>query len=358
MSYEPIQRLEIENYGCIRKLSLCLSPLHALIGPNDSGKSTVLRALRTAAKFAGGQFDFDGDRRPLPFDPMIDTRTSGSSIGLHYADRLSYVLRNEEGVTESVYDDQREVVVGTKRSGWSSPGVLGQKEPPAVAALANRLTPATMVRFDPNELRRPAPQILSHESIRFADETGAGLASVYQAINSRDVDAFVTIRDAVRRLFPTIRTILVPTIAQGQVVLQTKLIDGTLVDTPAISEGLLYFLGYAALRYLSDTRLFLVEEPENGLHPVRIAEVMAILREISRSGQVVVATHSPLVVNELQGHEVTVLTRDPQTGTQARLLSEVPRFQEASKVYEPGEFWLSYADGNQETPLLTGTPRT
>ena len=46
MTYDPIVRLDIENYGCIRKASFSLRPLHALIGPNDSGKTTTLRALR------------------------------------------------------------------------------------------------------------------------------------------------------------------------------------------------------------------------------------------------------------------------------------------------------------------------
>lgn len=44
-----IHELRIENYGCIRDATFRFTPLHALIGPNDSGKSTVLRALRTVA---------------------------------------------------------------------------------------------------------------------------------------------------------------------------------------------------------------------------------------------------------------------------------------------------------------------
>jgi predicted ATPase len=84
---------------------------------------------------------------------------------------------------------------------------------------------------------------------------------------------------------------------------------------------------------------------------------MAILREISKTNQVIIATHSPLVVNELRGEEISVVTRDPDTGTQVKLLKDVPGFADALKVYQPGEFWVSYCDGNQEEPLLTGSPR-
>ena len=108
----------------------------------------------------------------------------------------------------------------------------------------------------------------------------------------------------------------------------------------------------AALQYLDPVAMLLVEEPENGLHPARIADVMKILREISRTTQVVLATHSPLVINEMRGDEVTLVTRDPDQGTQVRRLSDTPNFAERSKVYALGELWLSYANGVDEAPLL------
>jgi predicted ATPase len=100
-----------------------------------------------------------------------------------------------------------------------------------------------------------------------------------------------------------------------------------------------------------------VEEPENGLHPSRISVVMKFLRELSETSQVILATHSPLVVNELRGEEITVVTRDPVSGTRAQLLSTMPRYEAATKVYLPGEYWVSYCDGNQEAPLREEAPR-
>jgi ABC-type uncharacterized transport system ATPase subunit len=360
MSYEPIKELHIENYGCIKKASFALSPLHALIGPNDSGKSTTLRALRTVAQCAVD--DWTTRTNTQPFEPMLGDR---SSIGIDYSDGLAYGIQT--GPTSGdlrVFYTKANLFRWEVERAWMITGTL-QREgtiPVEVARIVNsskgRFTTATMVRFDPNALRQASNQLLAREPIRFAHETGEGLASVYQAINSRDVDAFVAIRDRARTFFPTIQTILVPTVSGNSVVLQARLTDNTLVPAEALSEGLLYFLGFMALQHLAESRLFLVEEPENGLHPARVSEVMAILREISKTSQVIVATHSPLVVNELQGHEVSVVTRDPDKGTQVKLLKDVPGFEEASKVYQPGEFWVSYCDGNQEEPLLTGRPRT
>ena len=361
MPYEPIQQLDVENYGCIQKASFALSPLHAFIGPNDSGKSTTLRALRTVAQFATENFGPD-PATPRPFDPLIQVRANATVLRIGYSDGISYgvgISGDTYRVHERVHAENAE---GSAVRDFGRPGIL--KEPTlsgpimdAVRALRSFITPATMVRFDPNALRRQARQLLAKEPIQFIDETGMGLASVYQAINSRDVDAFVAIRDKVKTLFPTVQNILVPSVEGSAVVLQARLADSTLVPAKALGEGLLYFLGYVALQYLAESKLFLVEEPENGLHPARIAEVMSILREISKTSQVIIATHSPLVVNELQGHEVSIVTRDPAKGTQVKLLKDVPGFEEASKVYQPGEFWVSYCDGNQEEPLITGKPR-
>jgi predicted ATP-dependent endonuclease of OLD family len=59
MPHTPIQKLTIKNCGCIKSAEVNLTRLHALIGPNDSGKSTILRALRTATQFATKGFTQD-----------------------------------------------------------------------------------------------------------------------------------------------------------------------------------------------------------------------------------------------------------------------------------------------------------
>ena len=69
--------------------------------------------------------------------------------------------------------------------------------------------------------------------------------------------------------------------------------DGKKVPANEMGEGLLYYLGFTAIPCLESTSLLLVEEPENGLHPSRIADVIGALRAISeKDTQVVMATHT------------------------------------------------------------------
>lgn len=98
--------------------------------------------------------------------------------------------------------------------------------------------------------------------------------------------------------------------------------------------------------------MFLIEEPETGLHPARIAEVVRVLRDISQRSQVVLATHSPLVVNELEGAEVSVVTRTVERGTETVLLRDTPNYAKRREVYANGELWLACCDGQAEEALL------
>lgn len=65
-----ITKFSAKNYGCLRDVTVELTPLHALIGPNDSGKSTILNGIRTLAQFAAGPFAGG-------FDPRLD-RAAGA----------------------------------------------------------------------------------------------------------------------------------------------------------------------------------------------------------------------------------------------------------------------------------------
>jgi predicted ATPase len=162
-------------------------------------------------------------------------------------------------------------------------------------------------------MRRPSG-LLTEENFALL-ERGAELPGVYDAILNRDRDAWDAIEASVRQGFPSIRRLALKAVSSQQKVLEVELVDGTRVSADQLSEGLLYWLAFAALPYVSPTQLLLIEEPENGLHPARIAEVIRVLREVvSRGTQVVMATHSPLVVNELKPEEVSVVTRTPRRG--------------------------------------------
>jgi predicted ATPase len=305
-----LTRLYVKKFRCVESCELKLTRLHALVGPNDSGKSTLLRALL-----------------------ITQHSLSGALTAPTYAE-----LAWSSGV---------KVQLGAQGTTW---------EPLPDKAARNLVEGrARVIRLDPDEMRKPASLIPSPGQLEFS-ERGAGLPAVYDALLARKRRAFDAIEQDVIRLFPQVESLVLLSVSSSEKQLGVQLKGKTdPVLAPELSEGMLYFLAFKALEYLSPARLLLIEEPENGLHPARIAELVSVLREVSKTTQVVMATHSPLVINELEANEVSVITRDDD-GTHATLLSETSNYQDRASVYKNGEIWLSYSDGIQETELVKGTP--
>jgi predicted ATPase len=234
------------------------------------------------------------------------------------------------------------------------PGILHhQAKSWGSRSLEERLRPARLLRLEPDELRAPTELITEGRAVDFLNERGRGLPAIFDVLVNRDVESFVAILQRIRGLFPSVQKLGLSNPGGATKAMEVWLAGGRRVTAEFMSEGLLYYLAFAALPYLSPTSAILIEEPENGLHPARIAEVMRVLREVSKTTQVLIATHSPLVINEMQPEEVTVVTRPSiEEGTRVTLIKDTPNFEQRSKVYALGELWLSYADGNLEAPLF------
>jgi ABC-type branched-subunit amino acid transport system ATPase component len=323
--------LHVRSFGCLKDVKLKLTPLHALIGPNDSGKSTLLRAIGTL-----------GSRNVPP----------STTLFAQFADRSGLDI-NRNGTGVRVRPANRPQILGLQEA-WQDADVRGQMAARVFAPDGSGVR-VELIRLDPDELRTPGNLIPEGEPLVLQGR-GGNLPGLYDALRDRNNERFAEISRTLAALFPTVRTLNLRTTGASQKVLAVDLLDGTSVRADAMSEGMLYFLAFAIVGDLEKPAAYLIEEPENGLHPSRIQEVVRMLRAISedpeRPVQIVMATHSPLVINELRPDEVTVVTRDPDTGTRLTPMNETPRFAERSKVYALGELWLAYADGKSEEPLL------
>jgi predicted ATPase len=314
-----VESLHIQNFRCVRDATLKLTPLHALIGPNDSGKSTLLRAAQTISRVV---------------------RAEPGAI---------FEAGSEFGRFTLIGSDQRTIDRADLKEFGDATSFRADSPPATSFRLA--IAGSTLLRLEPDALREPSSLIPPGSPIRLANDHGAGLPGLLDAIRDRGDGSFEQIADQLRKLFPTVKHLQLQPVSAGTKVVQVELVDGTKVSASAMSEGMLYFLAFAALTKVERTPILLVEEPENGLHPARVADVMRILRDMSETTQILIATHSPLVVNELKPEEVSVVTRD-ESGTHVQLIKDTPSFEERAKVYSLGELWLSYANGKDEAPLF------
>ncbi|HVE88002.1 MAG TPA: ATP-binding protein, partial [Myxococcales bacterium] len=117
---------------------------------------------------------------------------------------------------------------------------------------------------------------------------------------------------------------------------------GRRVSARSVSDGTLRFLGQlVALLTVPEHSLLVMEEPDVGLEPSRIRLMAEILETVSaqRSVQIIATTHSPTLLAHLSERalgDVVAFGRDPQSGdTICSRLADLPHFQtlrEASNI--------------------------
>lgn len=347
-----IQTFKARNYGCLRDVSIPLTALHAFIGPNDTGKSTILRAIRSVAQLADGTQTLSDPLIPVRVLPRMISQERSLLLAAT-ASRGTFTFSMREGIYYSEWSSD-----GRRDEGQRLPDSTYTSRGEWYDSIVEEFRGAAFVKLDADALRQPSGLVPEDKQIEFLSHRGAGLPGLYQAISSRGDDALAAILKTVKALFPTIKRIGVPAVSESLLTLEAELNDGTRVRPESMSDGLLLYLGFAALSYLRRFGVLLVDEPETGLHPARIRDVLTVLRNFveQTQTQVILATHSPLVVNELRPEEVTVVTRHPELGTRTRLLKDTPNFERRAKAAELGELWLSYANGVDEAPLLGNDP--
>jgi predicted ATPase len=104
--------------------------------------------------------------------------------------------------------------------------------------------------------------------------------------------------------------------------------SGVKVPSWLISDGTLRFLALTLLAYLpSEGRTYLIEEPENGIHPRAVEAVFQSLSSVYGS-QVLLATHSPLILGLAQRDQMLCFNRTPDGATDIVTGTEHPALRD------------------------------
>jgi predicted ATPase len=141
------------------------------------------------------------------------------------------------------------------------------------------------------------------------DSEGSNLVSVLHAVynDGRYIAAQDELESILRQAFPDFRKLAFNLTASGKAELQWR---NTFSQFPAsqVSDGMLRFLGLATLLLLPDPpALIAIDEPEIGLHPELIPLLGGLLKSASQRTQIIVATHSPQLLNAVMPEDVVIV---------------------------------------------------
>lgn len=390
-----LSRFGVKNYKCLADVDIPLTPIHVLIGPNDAGKTSVLQAMAALHRAAGTTsslaeaFAFSWTGQELVFqgantdtvelfgywEKLPSGNNEKESIGYGLSVRFPSEGRNCQLVDEWVEIDGRRdrlrSVIGPTFSALAAfrKGDVSADSPHygALKQLCKIIRPAQLYSFNPAKMGLPAAL---DESRKFRmDRDGFGLPTLLHDIMMHETRRFEDLSKHFCELFRQFERIQLetePAIDRGsstqglhlesrkETGIGLRLItkSGKVIRGQQLSDGTLLVLGFLSLAYLPNPPgLLLIEEPENGIYPKRLEQVIELLRAIVREKagpQIVFTTHSPFVVSSFEPEEVTFLSRDrsrPEAGVRARPLREVPKLRERlGDQFYLGELWYNLSE--------------
>ncbi len=394
-----LSRFGVKNYKCLADVEFPLTPIHVLIGPNDAGKTSALEAMAAfhassqvalrevfPGPWTGQELVFGGrPSEPLEmwgqWEEDASDSDQGSTTAVRYGFSISFPPQGTGCFTQREWvqwEGTRKPLTETGQ--WDRTAVcrwnLGQILPtdPAAAQLgrvSSLLKPARRYAFDPKVMALPA--VVDPQRKYRMDADGFGLPTLLLDILTHDADQFLRLRSRFCEFFPQFRSVRLETemaVARqyapaggthmtGQGVGHGIYFDttgGQTIRAQHASDGVILFLGFLAIAHLPEPpNLLLIEEPENGIYPKRLDQVIRLLKQLVREPegprfpQIVFTTHSPFVVSFFEPEEVTFLSREPdkpENGVHARPLRDAPSLRErlGGGEFYLGELWYNLSE--------------
>lgn len=186
--------------------------------------------------------------------------------------------------------------------------------------------------LDAAEMRRPSPP---GEAPKLAPN-GANLPHVVRTFKKRDPVLYGQWVRHVGLAVEGLRTVDVREREEDRfLVLETRFEGRHTEPVPSwmLSDGTLRLMALTLLSYAAtenDWNVYLVEEPENGLHPLAIQAVYEALSRPASQTQVLCATHSPIFLAHAALEETLVFRRAKDGTAIVRRGSEIPDLQDWS----------------------------
>ena len=376
-------------------IDLQMEPLNVLIGPNGSGKSNLLevlallraapRELARPIKRGGGIWEWlwKGDESPgkATLEALVDDPEKASPLRhvLEFTDHggrfevtdeciecaeTEFSYRLHKG--QHAFDVQPEprnqrtssrpilsgaVTVKEESLGLNMYGKRTKPEESVLSQVRDAQTYPVLhclqeqyerIRLYRNWSFGPAAEVRQNQSTHgpsdFLSEGGANLALVlshFQGENKRKLVA------ALQELFDGIVDVNCP-VTGGTVSLFLEERDGRQIPASRLSDGTLRYLCLLAiLLHPEPPSLVAIEEPELGLHPDVVAHVTELLVNASQRMQIVVTTHSDMLVDALSDYPSSVVVCEQENGESRfeRLNSE--RLKIWLEEYSLGDLWGS-----------------
>jgi predicted ATPase len=361
-----LARFEVQHYKSLYDVKVDLEPLTVFIGPNGSGKSNICESLAVLSKLME---IIDREQTLLPSQAVNQAIAEVSSkdhpeskFWQGVADYFIWGVSSKNFLINTSAETTPQLSI---RLNYSENRLLmGSATQGETDCPTTHLAGSFLAHFNPSDFSLAkalhtvkvydfAPANLAHNSSTpNMTRAGDGLAYSLVDILHSNRNGFDELEERFRRLVPNVKRIILP--RSGNQSFTLELVDKFSdhhIPAADISDGTLRILAFLTAIYQDETPSILCfEELENGVHPWLLHKMMELLKIVSTEGvtgkpvQVLITTHSPVLLNYVEPHQVRAVELDAEGKTQVHALpTETTRFQKAMEAYDGalGELWFT-----------------
>jgi AAA15 family ATPase/GTPase len=340
-----LEKVGFKNFLALRDVELTLEPFTVIVGPNASGKSSILEGIRRTIKAinygVSSLFNESETSAPVFNFRQVQFRNSSST-------EITFYLKRNLQVYLVRVSLQNELVIPRVEESTLAPNQISTKT----------------ILFARND----AARVSYSENLKpILENTGAGLATVCSYLQSVKPEKFTWIQQQMQVIIPNLLKFRIEPAKVAakdwfNISDQNKYLEDIISRRSGTGHQLIFDFVNASdisVDYISDGTLFalvvlvavassegetvlLIDDLERGLHPSAVREMIKALREIQKITpelQIVATSHSPYILDKLEPREVRVTAFDPEIGTMVASLEEYPSFEKWRDAMTPGEFW-------------------
>jgi energy-coupling factor transporter ATP-binding protein EcfA2 len=353
-----IETVSFKNFKALRDLTMPLGRLTVLVGPNASGKTSVLQGVAYLLAEEPWWL-FQGEREPS----LLRTQGSSGSVELHCAG----VWNSKRGEIELLLEevDARDWFT---HLGLTYDDHLARRSVSPDEAKSNPLFRASrqrvaLLRLDATKV---AEASYSSDLIPGIASDGVGVAAVLAEMRVSRPDDFRRVEQALSAVVPYVSGLRLER-APVRLVEDEEVTVGGKTTTYArereyvghrvvfemkgapslrahlASEGTLITLGLlVAIIESRNPRLLLIDDIERAVHPRALADLVAQLRKLIESYpdlQIIATSHSPYLVDLLDPKEVRLMIADESGSARWARLEDHPDYARWREFMRPGEIW-------------------
>ena len=381
-----LMELRVKNYRCLADVSLEIRPVNVVFGPNGAGKSALLDTLYFFRDCAIRGVEMASSERSHGIGVLWDGADDDARISLAVAtDRIDYTLtfglssgRIEPFPGEMLRSKGADRVLIDRKVGTDQASLYHTdvaQHVPIVLREPDKLTMGLFLDFNHEHpeagyldkvvhfvrlyharsfflyrLKRDGSES-SHET-RLWDRGDNAWSVLRNLHDKKSVDErFDTVMGYMREAFPSFEGVVLEQTGPNSVYASFRE-KGHRKEILAsgVSDGHLQMLLLLTALFSEGDRdaVILLDEPEISLHPWAIAVLAKAIRVAAESWrkQVLVATHSPVLISQFEPEHILVAEID-QGCTHLTRLSQIEEVKDLLEEYAPGSLYMAEAVGAQ-----------